>query len=188
MTYVRGGKHIMPFVNYKSLASICGSDSMKKNVRSLKEYDEFHCLLTGSKERMNAVASRVADLPKDYLAWLSVCDGGMLFDTSMLTTKTKDSELNLSFETYGDYCDAELRKDKRIADGWFVFAVAVHSDVFFFDMNKKDGKVYQWDVEERKIYATWSTFGEWLTAQISEAAELIAKEQLEPLGIKTEAR
>jgi hypothetical protein len=159
---------------------------MKENARRLKDYDVFHCLLAGSSERTEAVKKRVVSLPRDFIKWLNVCDGGMLFDTAILTTKSHNAELDLPFETYGEYYDAELRKGKNISDDWFVFAVAVHSDVFFFDMSKKDGQVYQWDVEESKIYAIWPTFEDWLTDQINEAVELIANEQLEPLDIKLE--
>jgi hypothetical protein len=159
---------------------------MKENVRRLKDYDLFHCLLAGSAERADGVKKRVPDLPDDFLIWLDVCDGGMLFDTAMLTTKPHDVELDLSFETYGQYHTGEHRKERGLSDGWFVFAVAVHSDLFFFDMNKKDGQVYQWDIEERKIYAVWPTFEDWLTDQINEAVKLIADEQLEPLDIKLE--
>jgi hypothetical protein len=159
---------------------------MSENIRRLKDYDAFHCLLRGNINRATAVKRRVADLPQDFLKWLEVCDGGMLFDTAMLTTKAHDDELDLSFETYGDYYENELRKNKNLSDDWFVFAVAVHSDLFFFDMPKKDGHVYQWDVEENKIYASWATFEDWLTDQINEAVELIADEQLEPLDIKLE--
>jgi len=177
----------MPFVNHKSLATTYTSGRMKENVRKLKDYDIFHCLLEGSTARATAVKKRIADLPKDFLKWLEVCDGGMLFDTAMLSTKPHDAELDLPFETYAEYQNAELRKDKGLSDIWFVFAVAVHSDVFFFDQNKKDGQVYQWDVEEQKIYTSWPTFEDWLTDQINEAVELIADEKLEPLDIKLEA-
>ena len=176
----------MAFVKYEQLSQAYPAGRMKENVRRLKDNNIFHCLLAGNSERAAAVKKHEADLPNDFLKWLEVCDGGMLFDTSMLTTKAHDAGLDLSFETYGDYYKAELRKDKNLSNNWFVFAVAVHSDVFFFDMDKKDGKVYQWDVEEHKIYAAWPTFEDWLTDQINEAVELIAKKELEPLGIKLE--
>jgi hypothetical protein len=92
----------------------------------------------------------------------------------------------LDFFTYGDLANIELRKGMNFSDDWFVFAVAVHSDVFFFDMKKKDGQVYQWDVEERKIYAFWNNFEDWLSDQIHEAIELIAEEILYPMSIKME--
>jgi hypothetical protein len=176
----------MPFVNYETLSTKYPADVMSSNIQALKEFDLFHCLLAGGTSRANAVKKRVPDLPEDFLDWLEVCDGGMLFDTTMLTTKVHDAELDLDFETYNAYYNADLRKDLEISDDWFVFAVAVHADVFFFDMAKKDGCVYQWDVEERKIYAEWSNFAEWLASQINEAIGLIADEKIEPLGVKLE--
>ena len=176
----------MPFVDYKLLQNKYPSGRMKENVRLLKKFDVFHCLLAGSTEKAAAVKKRVSGLSEDFLKWLEVCDGGMLFDTTMLTTKTHDAGLDLDFETYASYCKSELRKDKNILDEWFVFAVAVHSDVFFFDMNKKDAQVYQWDIEEQKIYKSWSSFEDWLSDQISETVGLIAEEQLMPMGVKME--
>lgn len=176
----------MAFIDYKLLSQAYPAGRMNDNVRRLKDYDIFHCLLAGNTERAAAVKKRVSDLPEDFLKWLDICDGGMLFDTAMLSTKSHDTELDLDFDTYGNYYNAELRKEKDIRDDWFVFAVAVHSDVFFFDMGKKDGKVYQWDIEERKVYAIWSSFEDWLTDQINEAVDLIADEKLETLDIKLE--
>jgi len=176
----------MPFVDYGLLINKYPVGPMSENIQAIKEFDIFHCLLAGSIERANAVKQRVPDLPKDFLQWLEVCDGGVLFDTTMLTTKSYDAELDLDFETYGDYYDPDLRKDINIPDEWFIFAVAIHSDVFFFDMNKKDGQIYQWDVEEQTIYAEWASFEDWLTDQIHEAIELIADEKIKPLGVKLE--
>jgi len=177
----------MPFIDYKLLQNKYSAGRMSDNIRRLKEFDAFHCLLAGNAERANAVINRVSGLPADFLGWLDVCDGGMLFDTTILTTKAHDAELDLPFETYASYFNPELRKEKNISDDWFIFAVAVHSDLFYFDMNKKDDKVYQWDAEENKIYASWPDFENWLTDQINEAVELISNEELEPLDIKLEA-
>jgi hypothetical protein len=146
----------------------------------------FHCLLAGNAERVTAIKKHVSDLPGDFLKWLDICDGGMLFDTIVLTTKSHDDELNLDFDTYDNYYNAELRKEKNISDDWFVFAIAVHADIFFFDMGKKDSQVYQWDIEENRIYAFWFTFEDWLSDQIHEALGLIADEMLYPMSIKME--
>jgi len=177
----------MSFINYKLLNNIYPTGRMSENIRRLKKFDAFHCLLAGSIERADAVRQRAADLPDDFFKWLEACDGGMLFDTAMLSTKPRDAGLDLPFETYASYFNAQLRKDKGISEKWFVFAVAVHSDVFFFDLDKKDGQVHQWDIEEQRIYATWPSFEDWLTDQINEAVTLIADEQLDPLDIKLEA-
>jgi hypothetical protein len=176
----------MAFINYELLTKAYPTGRMKENVRLLKDFDTFHCLLAGNAEHAKTVKMRLSGFPKDFLKWLDVCDGGMLFDTAMLTLESHDAELNLPFETYSNYCNAELRKGKSIADDWFVFAVAVHSDVFFFDMSRRDGKVYQWDIEEHKIYAYWHTFEDWLGDQIHEAIGLIADGLLYPMVIKME--
>lgn len=176
----------MPFINYDLLSEQYSDNKMKENVRKLKDYDIFHCLLAGNDERRDAVTRRVLGLPQDFLKWLGACDGGVLFDVTMLSTKSYDEALDLSFETYGDYYNSDLREVKQIQNDWFVFGVAIHADLYFFDMSKNDGRVYQWDVDEFKLYAYWPTFEDWLTDQIGEAIELIANEELEPLDIKLE--
>jgi len=176
----------MAFTNYQAMENKYPSGRMAENIRRLKDYDLFHCLLLGGADKAKSVKQRVSDLPFEFFEWLEVCNGGMLFDTAMLTTKSHDVELDLDFETYADYFNADLRKAKNISESWFVFAVAVHSDVYFFDRTKNDGKVYQWDLEEGEIYAVWETFEDWLTDQINEAIDLIADEQLEPLEMKLE--
>jgi hypothetical protein len=177
----------MSFIKYSELQKKYISGRMHENIRRLQDYDIFQCLLAGGLDRVEAVKRHVSSLPEDFLNWLEICDGGMLFDTAMLSTKSYDVKLGLEFETYGDYFNASLRKDKRLLDNWFVFAIAVHSDLFFFDLTKNDGHVYQWDVEEYNIYASWASFEDWLTDQINEAIKLIANEELEPLDIKLEA-
>ena len=176
----------MAFVNYELLTQLYPSGQMEKNVRLLKDHDIFHCLLAGNTERAAAVKKHVAGLPEDFLKWLEVCDGGLLFDTAMLTTKSRDRELNLFFDTYGNYYDLELREGLNLSKDWFVFAVAVHSDVFFFDEGKRYEKVYQWDIEENTIYEEWDCFEDWLTCQINEALGLIANNKILPMGIKLE--
>jgi len=176
----------MPLINYDSLSAKYAAGSMLKNIRLIKEFDIFHCLLAGSPARADTVKKRVANLPDDFLKWLEVCDGGLLFDTIMLTTKSHDDALDLDFYTYGDFFNVELRQSINLSKNWFVFAIAVHDDIYFFDTEKKDGQVYQWDVEDNTIYAYWPTFEDWLSDQIHEAIGLIADELIYPMGIKME--
>ena len=176
----------MPFINYKTLKNQYPTGQMSDNISRLQELDAYHCLLSGSAEQAAAVKRRVSGLPADFLAWLEACDGGMLFDTAMLTTKSYDSELDVIFEAYGDFYNAGLREVANIKNEWFVFAVAVHSDLYFFDMGKKDGRVYQWDVEEERVYAKWETFEDWITDQIHEAMPLVADGLIKPNLIKME--
>ena len=176
----------MAFVRYDLLEQKYTEGDMSENVRKLKAFDIFHCLLAGGSDRANAVRKRVPNLPQEFFEWLEMCDGGALFDTTLLCTKAYDAELDLDFETYGNYTSEDLRKEKNLSDNWFVFAAAIHGDIFFFDTDKNDGQVHQWDIEESKIYANWPTFEAWLTYIVDEAVALIANEDLEPLDIKLE--
>jgi hypothetical protein len=174
----------MLFVDYKLLSNKYQDGQMAESIQILEEFDVFHCLLAGSSDVANAAKKRIPDLPDDFFAWLEVCDGGLLFDTHMLTSKKRKDELGAEFYTFKDFANDELRQEFNLSSDWFVFAVAVHSDVFFFDTSKKDGKVYQWDVEEDVLYMEWNSFADWLSDQIHEAVEEIANENLMPLSIK----
>ena len=174
----------MAFVDYTLLSRKYQTGLMAVNVQLIKEFDIFHCLLAGSTAHANAVKSRITGVPVEFLTWLEVCDGGMLFDTTMLTTKAYDDKLGLDFYTYDDFFIAQVRQELNLSDDWFVFAVAVHSDIFYFDNTKKDGKVYQWDVEDEVVYAEWVTFEDWMNDQIYEAIEQIADDNIMPLSIK----
>ena len=176
----------MPFVDYKLLQEKYPVGHMSKNIQLLMDFDAFHCLVAGSSDRCSAVKKRVNNLPEDFLKWLNVCDGGMLFDTTMLTTKMHDNTLDLDFFTYGNFFNEELRQSINFPKNWFIFAFAIHEDLFFFDIEKEDGYVYQWDVEEKTIYAFWNRFEDWLSDQIHEAIGVIADESLYPMSIKME--
>ena len=174
----------MPFVDYELLSSKYPTVQMSEAINILKEFDVFHCLLAGSSERALAVTKRVQGLPKDFIKWLQYCDGGVLFDTIMLTTVSFDAELKTTFKTYGEYFKKEFKEFANIREEWFVFAIAVHSDLYFFDISKNDGKVYQWDIEELIIYAEWESFEDWLIDQINDAIEQIADDNLIPSALK----
>ncbi|MDR1842033.1 MAG: SMI1/KNR4 family protein [Holophagales bacterium] len=174
----------MVFVNYELLEQAYPAGRMKKNVRRLKDHGFFHhYLLAGSSARAPAVKKRAADLPADYLKWLEVCD-----DAGAIS---HDIEFDLPLSIYGNCYNAEHnaepRKDRGIPKDWFIFAVGTYiyiDDVFFFDMEKKDGHVYQWDEAEGNIRAIWFTFEDWLTDQINEDIEFIANERLKLRQIK----
>jgi len=176
----------MSLLNYNLLRNIYKYSQIGDVIMLLEEFDLFHLLLAGNSERTNAVKKRVPNLPVDFLKWLDVCSGGMFFDTTLLTTKAYDDELKLSFGTYSFYFNQEVKKELSLSDDWFVFAVAIHSDVYFFDIKKKDGKVYQWDIDEFKVYDIWDTFDDWLAEQLQEAIDLIADGIFQPYNVKVE--
>jgi len=176
----------MAFLNYKMTQKYT-SEPMKDTIRRLKDYDVYHCLLGGNKERSGAVRMRIPDLPEGFYQWLEVCDGGKLFDITMLTTVSYDPDLDLHFKTYDQFPSDIERLDMKLHDDYFVFGYTVLTDLFFFDSGKKDGRVYQWCSDDKKVYASWDSFEDWLAYQVDDAVLLIADGTLEPMDIKLEA-
>jgi len=62
----------MAFIRYGLLSGKYQDGQMAENLHLIVEFDMFHCLLAGSAALVNAVNSRVAGLPIDFLPWLEV--------------------------------------------------------------------------------------------------------------------
>ena len=176
----------MAFVSYDAFEKKYPSGEMAENIRRLKEMDSYHCLLAGGIRQMEIVKTMAPNLPKDFFSWLEVCDGGMLFDTALLTTSKYDPALDLNFDDYSIFMAQEIRLDNSISENWFVFARAIHSDIYFYDLSKKDGHIYQWDIESQQLHQEWPSLAKWLAHRIDEAVELIKDGFLDPMDIKFE--
>jgi hypothetical protein len=171
----------MPFLNYDEIQRVYPQGLMKENIDLLKEFNSYHCLLAPVRNNKFPLPD---GLPRDYSEWTQVCGGGMLFDTTLLTATEHDDTLDLDFATYREFNDLQLFKEEELPDAAFVFAVAVHSDLFFFNLDDTSGQAYQWDAVEKQIYQKWLSFEDWLTDQISDAVDLIAADKIDPLDIK----
>lgn len=174
----------MSFADLEKMAAKFASEPMKGNVERLIDFDLYHCLLAGSLGVSIKLQEKYACFPAGYLAWLKVCDGGLLFDTVMLSTVGHDAALELDFDTYDDFNSPEAAAGFALPEGFVVFAMRGYGDPICFDANTKDGKVYLWDVENKEFSDIWDTFEDWLTEEIDDAVRLIAEDILEPLNIK----
>lgn len=174
----------MSFVNLEKFAAKFNSKLMKGNIDRLVEFDAYHCLLAGSLGTSIKLQEKYRCLPTEYLDWLKICDGGLLFDTVILSTIGHDANLNLDFDTYDDMNSDEAIRSFGLPEGYIVFAMRSYGDPICFNSNTKDGKVYLWDVENKEFTDIWDSFEDWLTEEIDDAVRLIAEDSLEPLNIK----
>ena len=174
----------MSFMNIEKAAKKYVSEPMKGNVERLKDFDIFHCLLSGSVEKSFELQKKYNCFPLEFLDWLKFCDGGLLFDTVMLTTNKHDDDLDLDFDTYDDMNSEEAYSDFKLPEGYVVFAMRSYGDPICFKKDKKDKKVYLWDVEKEDFTDIWYSFQDWLTEEIDDGVRLIADGVLEPLNIK----
>lgn len=174
----------MSFVNLNKLSEKYTTGLMKDNVENLVEFDCYHCLIAGGMSAAIKVQSILGDVPKQFLDWLKICDGGLLFDTVMLSTKAHDADLDLDFDTYEELNSDEAKENLNLPEGYAVFAFRSYGDPICFNIKEKDGKVYLWNVENGDFDDIWNTFADWITEEIDDAVELIAEDALEPLGVK----
>ena len=174
----------MGFLNTDKLIHKYTTEPMKGNAERLKEFDAYHYLLAGGMSTSLYVKQFFKNVPDDFLSWSKVCDGGMLFDTTLLSSKEYDAGTDIEFDTYEALNTAEFLTDRKVPEGYKIFAVRSYGDVLCFSENAGDECVYLWDIEEEEFSEIWDTFTDWLTEEIDESLELIAEGILDPLPIK----
>lgn len=174
----------MSFMDLEKAAEKFGLEPMKGNIERLKDFDLYHCLLAGSIGVSMKVQKRFPTIPAEYVNWLKLCNGGLLFDTVILSTKAHDDELDLDFDTYDELNTEEAVSGFGLPSGYAVFAIRSYGDPICFNANENDGKVYLWNCDEGEFTDIWDSFTDWLTEEIDTGIKLIADDCLEPLGIK----
>ena len=111
----------MGFMNLQEAAAKYVSEPMRTNIEQLIQFDLFHCLLAGSVDTSLEVRENYPGFPEDYLEWVKLCDGGILFDTTLFSTRGYDGKLKLHFETYDEFNDSETYLAYGIPEGYEVF-------------------------------------------------------------------
>lgn len=160
------------------------SDVMKENVERLEIFNIYHCLRKSSFSSAIKAQEKLGKIPTSFLEWMKYCDGGLLFDTIMLSTKGYDEELDLDFETFDEYNTNDVKCEMALPEGYSVFAIRSYGDPICFNYETNDGKVYLWNIEKSIFEEIWDSFEDWLTDEIDSAIQLIGEEVLEPLDIK----
>ena len=92
----------MSFVSLSKLKEKYTAGLMKDNIENLEDFDAFHCLLSGSMSSSLKVQELFGTTSQQFMDWIKVCDGGLLFDTVMLSTKEYDKDL---FDEYNKKYD-----------------------------------------------------------------------------------
>ena len=174
----------MGFMDLKLAAETYTKEPMKTNIKCLLDFDEFHCLLAGNEKIAAHIRKEYAGLPAEYMEWLSLCDGGILFDTVMLSSKQHDDDLDLDFDTYDELNSQESKSAYDLPEGYVIFAILSYGDPVCFSEDEKDEKIYLWDAENKEFSDIWNSFADWFTEEIDDAVQLIAEEVLDPMGIK----
>ena len=174
----------MGILDHQLLLRSFTSDVMKENVERLEIFNIYHCLRKSSFSSAIKAQEKLGKIPSSFLEWMKYCDGGLLFDTVMLSTKEHDTTLDLDFDTYEELNSDEAKENFALPEGFVVFAFRNYGDPLCFNTKENDGKVYLWNVENKEFDDIWDSFEDWMTEEIDDAIKLIAEDALEPLGVK----
>ena len=174
----------MGILDHQLLLRSFTSDVMKENVERLEIFNIYHCLRKSSFSSAIKAQEKLGKIPSSFLEWMKYCDGGLLFDTVMLSSKGYDEEFDLDFETFDEYNTNDVKSEMVLPEGYSVFAIRSYGDPICFNSETNDGKVYLWNIEKSIFEEIWDSFEDWLTDEIDSAIQLIGEEVLEPLDIK----
>ena len=173
----------MFFIDYQALKNAYPNGKMAEAVKTLEALDLYHCLIAATPKTAAKISKMASSLPRDFLKWIEVCDGGMLFTTTMFCTETYKAKFSVPFDTYNRVNGVKFRVKMEFPSEWFIFAISIGSDYFFFDTGKNDGKVYACNFSE--ITLEYDSFEQWLLAKINESKQDVQEGGAKPLGIKT---
>jgi len=178
----------MIFLDTEQLSAIFDDELTRESAERLETFDIFHCL-RGGASLAPMTHYWLGAVPESFRKWLRICNGGLLFDTVMLSFDSIDSsfdpEWELEFDTFDDYNTPEVRAEMALPDGYFIFALRSYGDPICFNINGEgDGRVYRWSIENAIFEEIWDTFEDWLADEIDCGIMLIGDEALLPLEIK----
>lgn len=169
----------MGHLNYEAAKRNYKTDSfMIQIIDCLQEMDCYH-LLRSDEQKYDLPFLTVND---DYKKWLSVCDGGLLFSTTLLSLSAYDEELDLSFSTLQEFNTQEKWKYYKLPAGYAVIALLNYGDPIC--VSESDSKIYLWDTQENEFTTIWDSFADFLADEYNTAAQMIEDGALEPVPMK----
>jgi hypothetical protein len=161
-----------------------GNEVMIDNISRLEMFDIFHCLLASNENVGNEIANEYNIKNEELRKWLKYCDGGLLFDTVVLSKQAYDEENDMEFDSYEDY-----NKDKEkydLDEKYFIIGFRSYGDIICINMAEDNSKIYLLNIETGEFDQTWDSFTDWLAEEIDEGIQLIADDILDPIEAKLE--
>lgn len=175
----------MAIFNHLDLIKLFPDNGMLRDIaEKLEIYNVYHCLRKANIISVSKNRGKLGNIPESFFRWIKVCDGGLLFDTVMLSLNGYDRELDLNFETFDEYNSPDAKSMIRLPEEYLVFAIRSYGDPICFNSSTGDGKVYLWNMEQYSVEETWDSFEAWLADEIETAIRLVEEEVLDPLVIK----
>lgn len=172
----------MGFLNYVQARKTYSDDKiMSLVIDCLEDMDRYHLLRSPS---VNSSHLKLPDTAGEFKHWLSVCDGGLLFSTTLLGIDHYDKELELSFSTLREWNTKQKHELLGLPEGYLVIALLNYGNPIC--LSASDSKVYLWDSSEMAFTTVWDSFADFLADEYNTATQMVADDTLEPVPMKME--
>ena len=173
----------MGLFNYKEAYDKYSNDErMQEIIECYKDLDEYHLLRNGSRASADNIKKYLPDSADDYKKWVEICDGGLLFSTTLLGGTGCDNELELEFSTIEEANAPENIKEYALPEGYVI--IAVYNYGALVCLSDKDSKVHLWEPEEEKFTTVWESFADYLADEYNTAVSMIEDNALMPVPLK----
>lgn len=172
----------MGFFNYAQARTIYKDNKiMALVINGLEDMDQYHLLRSPS---VNSSIFELPDTAEEFKKWLSVCDGGLLFSTTLLGLDEYDEELEISFSTLSEWNTKQKHELLGLPEGYLVIALLNYGDPIC--LSPSDSKVYLWDSSEMAFTTVWDSFADFLADEYNTAIQMVEDDALEPVPMKME--
>ena len=137
----------MGFFDYARAANkYKDNELMLETIKRLRSFDEYHCLRNSSLLIGKKAAEVLPKSVEQYIGWMTVCNGGLLFDTTLLSVTDLDKELDIEFSTLDEYNNEETYGEMELPEGYFIIGVHIRRG----DYKTFEGGRYYFELEEYK--------------------------------------
>lgn len=172
----------MGLLDYKTVRERYKNDKfMSQIIACLEDMDQYHLLRSPS---VNSSIFELPDTAEEFKKWLSVCDGGLLFSTTLLGVDEYDEELEISFSTLSEWNTKQKHEVLGLPEGYLVIALLNYGDPIC--LSPSDSKVYLWDSSEMAFTTVWDSFADFLADEYNTALQMVEDDALEPVPMKME--
>ena len=161
----------------------CKSQELMKILKQLKKYEKFCNLLDGDLGTYVLIHDKIGNMPSQLKEWLKIFDGGLLFTTSMFSTRDKEKGKFHRILTFDEINSSEFKKENGIPEEIICYAMTNYGNYYCYVSGEESECVYEWDTEQKALILKWNSFSEWLGEQIEFAESLIQDDLLDPVEV-----
>lgn len=159
----------------------CSNPELFPALSRLLNYNRYFNLLKSDVCSYKNTYDYIGKMPNQFKDWIKLFDGGLLFTTSMFSTKKKAGVFS-KLLTFSEINSIDFKLENNIHPDVICFAMTNYGNYYCYVKNENSECIYEWDTERCALIIKWNSFAEWLNDQMDFADSLIQDDLLDPIG------